>query len=78
MELYPGYLEDHFNIHKLRCVSISLDEFPLDFSYIFCPSDSLCEFINSIVTTVALIVCLNSANRKQGGRQRGDLATSIA
>jgi len=24
MELYPGYLEDHFNLHKLRCV------FPLD------------------------------------------------
>jgi hypothetical protein len=49
MELYPGYLEDHFNIHKLRCV------LPL-ISPGFLPSD-YCEFIN-IMATVALAHCL--------------------
>jgi hypothetical protein len=36
MELYPGYLEDHFNIHKLRFV-FTLLQSPFFFFFLFDP-----------------------------------------
>ena len=45
MELYPGYLEDHFNIHKLRCVILPPPQFLLNFFRLI-----HCEFMNMMET----------------------------
>jgi hypothetical protein len=65
MELYPGYLEDHFNIHKLRCV------LPL-ISPGFLPFDLLrvhYHYGNCCISTLSEV--------KLGGRHRRYLTTAI-